>query len=84
MLELMSNHSKEVIDELNAIGQTTFELQQSILYFILPMTNKLPKALKNIKYMLHCALLYHEISKMKTNILHKMYRILWHNSDERD
>ena len=42
------------------------------------------KSLKNIKYMLHCALLYHEISKMKTNILHKMYRILWHNSDERD
>ena len=41
------------------------------------------KSLKNIKYMLHCALLYHEISKMKTNILHKMYRILWHNSDER-
>lgn len=52
MLELMSNYSKEVIDELNAIGQTTFELQQSILYFILPMTNKLPKALKNIKYIL--------------------------------
>ena len=42
------------------------------------------KSLKNIKYMLHCALLYHEISKMKTNILHKMYRILWYNSDERD
>ena len=34
------------------------------------------KSLKNIKYMLHCALLYHEISKMKTNILHKMYRII--------
>lgn len=52
MLRLLYSHAKEVADELNNVGQTTLELQQQIMYFVLPMVQKLPKALQSIDYIL--------------------------------
>ena len=52
ILELLYKDPAKVTNELNIVNQTTLELQQSIIYFVLNYKNVLPQSLKDIDFIL--------------------------------
>ena len=52
ILSLLYEDPAAVVKELDIVGQTTLELQQSILYFTLSMVNKLPQAFRDVDFIL--------------------------------
>lgn len=52
ILSLLYKDPAAVVNELDIVGQTTLELQQSILYFTLSMVHKLPQSFRDIDFIL--------------------------------
>lgn len=52
ILSLLYEDPAAVVKELDIVGQTTLELQQSILYFTLSMINKLPQSFRDVDFIL--------------------------------